>query len=409
MTVRQDALVASLRVAVVGGGLGGLAAALFLARAGHSVTIVERDSDEPAPDAWATWRRPGVPQLRQFHGFTVATRSTLVERAPDVYETLLARGAIEVDILAQVDGAVAWPGDPPLVALLCRRTTLEPVLRTAVQREPNVTWRTGAANDLTQSRDCITGVIVGDEPLDADLVVDATGRRARSAEWLDQTIERHPAGLVYFTRWYKRISGKSLRRTARHDVGRYRAVLQPADNEFMSMAFMVATSEAELRQQLRHHDAHHELAMSISHIGRWIAPEVAEPMSDVFYMGGLENTRWWPEIEGLVTVGDAAICTNPFFGRGTGFAFVQAAMLADDPATYLERARCRFDPWFEDSVARDDARTAALLEQHLTEEQRILNELPTRALESLEGIVAWMRYAQSVGHPSDLRSTVHPT
>jgi 2-polyprenyl-6-methoxyphenol hydroxylase-like FAD-dependent oxidoreductase len=398
-----------MRVAVAGAGLAGLASALFLARAGHDVTLVERDADEPSADAWRSWRRPGVPQLRQFHGFTAPTRNTLLERAPDVYAALLSGGASEVDVLAQVPGAAAWPGDPPLVTVLCRRTTLESALRAAVQAERKVTWTPGAVRGVVRAQDRVVGLTVDSERLEADVVVDATGRRARSAEWLVGEVERHAAGLVYFTRWYRRIAGDALPSVARLDVGTYRAVLMRADADFMSLAFMVAASEHTLRQRLRSPEAHHALGMSIPAIARWIEPAVARPDTDVLYMGGLENTRWWPDVEGLVTVGDAAICTNPFFGRGTGFAFVQASMLSDDPTTYRHRATQRFDPWFEDSVARDDARTAMVVQAPLTEEQRLLNDLPARATTTTAGIVAWMRYTQSIGHPADLRATVHPT
>jgi hypothetical protein len=55
------------RVVVVGGGIGGLGCALFLAPRGHDVTILDRDpADLPMnpAGAWSDWPRRGVPRRR---------------------------------------------------------------------------------------------------------------------------------------------------------------------------------------------------------------------------------------------------------------------------------------------------------------------------------------------------------
>ena len=60
-----------MRVIVVGGGVAGLGSALALARAGHEVTVLERD-DTPMPtsaDDAFEWDRRGAPQVRQSHAF----------------------------------------------------------------------------------------------------------------------------------------------------------------------------------------------------------------------------------------------------------------------------------------------------------------------------------------------------
>jgi 2-polyprenyl-6-methoxyphenol hydroxylase-like FAD-dependent oxidoreductase len=57
-------------IIVLGGGVGGLATAVLLARDGHDVTLLERDAD-PVPatleDAHAAWSRRGVAQFAQAH------------------------------------------------------------------------------------------------------------------------------------------------------------------------------------------------------------------------------------------------------------------------------------------------------------------------------------------------------
>src|SRR5690606_33811589 len=73
-------------VAVVGGGIAGMLAALFLARDGHRVTVYERDdTDLPATadEAFERWDRRGAAHARQSHALLARLRRTLTERAPD--------------------------------------------------------------------------------------------------------------------------------------------------------------------------------------------------------------------------------------------------------------------------------------------------------------------------------------
>src|SRR6187200_2896743 len=71
---------------VVGGGIGGLSAALALGRAGHRVTVLEQDplpATADAEEAFVAERR-GAPQVHQTHGFLARLVVVLRERFPDV-------------------------------------------------------------------------------------------------------------------------------------------------------------------------------------------------------------------------------------------------------------------------------------------------------------------------------------
>src|SRR3954447_15414047 len=130
-----------MKAVVIGAGVGGLGAALALSRAGHEVTVVERDHTPLPhdPDEAFAWDRRGAPQVRHSHALLARLRNLLRDRYPDVLEQLLAARASEIrftDILPpDIDDPTPQAGDDDLVALACRRTTFEWVLRRVVLAE----------------------------------------------------------------------------------------------------------------------------------------------------------------------------------------------------------------------------------------------------------------------------------
>ena len=142
-----------MRVIVVGGGVAGLGSALALARAGHAVTVLERD-DTPMPmsaDDAFEWDRRGAPQVRQSHAFLARLTNLLRDHYPDILAELLEVGATEIrfgeDLPPTMVGFVPEPDDADLTMIACRRTTFEWILRRAALAEGNVEVRTGVAVD----------------------------------------------------------------------------------------------------------------------------------------------------------------------------------------------------------------------------------------------------------------------
>ena len=139
-----------MRVVIAGAGIAGLTTALALARDGHAVTVVERDltaMPATADDAFSAWARRGAPQVRHSHAFLARLRNLLQDRAPDVLEHLLAAGATEIRFTDHLPETLTdhapRPGDDELVALACRRTTFEWVLRERALSRPGVALRDG--------------------------------------------------------------------------------------------------------------------------------------------------------------------------------------------------------------------------------------------------------------------------
>ena len=110
-------------VVIVGGGLGGLAAALGLGRRGHRVRVLERDP-APAPahaeEAFGSWPRRGVPQWELYHAFSARARRELALHAADVLSCLVLAGAEDRD-LSWLVADDPRPQDAELRVLVVRR------------------------------------------------------------------------------------------------------------------------------------------------------------------------------------------------------------------------------------------------------------------------------------------------
>lgn len=363
-----------MRVVIVGAGIGGLTAAIGLGRAGHAVTVVERD-DTPMPadaEGAFAWERRGAPQVRHTHGFPALIRVTLRDRFPDVLDALRAAGVDEVSILPEsvTPDAPNYAQDyADLQVLSARRTTLEMVLRRCALAEPNVTFLTGHS---------VEGL---DDPLctGADVVVAATGRRDAVPRWLaDRGVvieeEEHPTGTIYLSRFYRATDDVPMgyRGGRRAGIG---FVLAGADNGTYSATLAVPADDAELRAHLLDADRF-EAALPLF---REMAPVVARqgtPITDVQTMGGLINRRRVfvdahgdPLAPGFFAIGDAHTCTNPVYGRGSSLAVLQAVMLSDALSAhptdmvaagraYEAASEARIRPWYEMSLMTDKPEAA---------------------------------------------------
>jgi flavin-dependent dehydrogenase len=379
-----------MRVVVIGGSIAGLTAGLALCRQGHQVTILERDA-QPIPDspdeAASSWRRGGIPQVHQGHGFISRARSELVTHAPDLWQDLLDAGATELPLIDQRRGTLddfdEVPGDAQDAFLLCRRTTFEWVLRRAAERECAVRLgvKVGALlTDASSARPRATGVATSDGPLAADLVVDASGRsgglahRVRDAGGSVDTVEDEACGLVYATRFYRLRDGAEagpLNRiwAAGGTFSGYSSSLFPADNRTFSVGFGRLPADDELKAA--HTTDGFERALArIPNVADWVDPERSEPLGPAVPMAGIHNMLTLVSgISGLVAIGDAVCTTDPSFGRGAAIALAAAFELGDavaDSAGDVDAIGERYDawfvsevlPWHADAVRSDRGRTA---------------------------------------------------
>ncbi len=195
-------------VVVLGASFAGLLAGAAAARAGHEVTVVERD-EPPAP----AQPRPGVPQGRQPHVLLRRGLLAIETLLPGVEEELLALGGVRFNT-----GAMPWLGEygwlpqtewgHDIVSLT--RPLLEEVVRARVAALPSVSLVSGTTVTGLRPVGGRWALDVRDgSPLAADLVIDAAGRSSRLPHWLaglgvevpePETVEAH-AG--YASRTYR--------------------------------------------------------------------------------------------------------------------------------------------------------------------------------------------------------------
>lgn len=379
---------------IVGGSIAGLATALALSRMGQEVVVLEQDAPPPPgspQELFTTWRRRGVPQLRHSHGFLARLRNLLRDRYPDLLEALLAEGAQEQTIRGSLPPVLApayqpTPGDDDLTSLLCRRTTFERVLHAYVSEQPRVSLQPGVkVRGVRHARDHavprLTGLTVQQDETHQEMVtetiIDATGRLSPFPAWLrDIGVElledQHDTGIVYYTRYYRLLDGVEAPKRTNHssmgDLGYLKFGVFPGDQQTFSLTLAIPTVETDLRI-LNNNDVFDQVCQRLPALAPWLDPTRSEPTTNVFVMGGLRSTyRQFvvdnqPVVQGFFAVGEAAIHTNPLYGRGCSLSFLHAHLLADAVAAHAD-ATARVQhfhratqhqllPFYQSAVERD--------------------------------------------------------
>jgi 2-polyprenyl-6-methoxyphenol hydroxylase-like FAD-dependent oxidoreductase len=352
-----------MRVAIVGAGPTGLFTSLALARRGHAVVVVDRDTG-PAPDG--QWRRAGVMQFHHPHAFRGQVVAALRAEAPEVLDALLAAGA---------EPAVLPDAPDRILGLRCRRMTFERVLRAAVVAEPGVTLHHGHADEVLTDRGRAAGLRIDGQRIEADIVVDASGRSGRLGRRLRAPEVGADCGIAYVSRQYVLRPGaepgtmQSPIASAAVYPG-YLTIVFPHDNGVFSALIGRSTQDRAL-VGLRENAAYEAATAAIPLLVEWTDPARSRPLTDVLAGGRLHNTYRGQlnaagavPVRGLVFVGDAVCTTNPAAGRGITTSLLQARRLielVDQHGADHETTTLAFDawctegirPWFEDHVAND--------------------------------------------------------
>lgn len=384
-----------MRVVVIGGGVGGSAAAIFLSRRGHEVTVLESDPTPPPADPGSEelWSRKGTPQGRHPHAFHGGGLRALRAHAPHILQRMVGEGGIlrAVDELwpASLPPRDPEPGDDDILALNARRSFFEAILRQEALASDGVTYLSGTHVKGLQARDLngrphVTGAVADDgQVFEADLVLDAAGRRSMLDRWLPAigarppVVVTEPCGQVYFSRNYRLLDGVEMPAlnsgfVAVSPMAFGASLMFPGDNGTMQFAVGCLPNDA-LLSAVRDDRIFHSLISFMPAMKPFV--EVARPISDAGTMGAFNNhlrrlvVDGQPIVTGLLAIGDTVAITNPQYGRGIGHALMDAALVtemledgSDDPVELMrtldrEIERMRL-PSYENSAATDRGRTA---------------------------------------------------
>lgn len=329
---------------VLGAGIAGTLAAAALVNLADEIIVIERDRlpGEPA-------HRAGLPQAHHAHLLWSGGARVIDELLPDAIPRLTAYGAKHLGVSANtaIFSAHGWLPrfNGAQYAIACTRRLLDWVLREQAMTNPRITIRdhsevVGLIGDASR----VVGVQVKDrdndtiEQINADLVVDATGRGSKAQDWLTglgvpgvDKVRKEviDSGLAYVTRTFQAptMAARDFPMVAvQLDVptagpGSAATLLPVEDGRWLVTLAGTRGCEPPRDEQGFIDFARHSVRHPI------VADLIAglRPLTPIYSSHSTANRRLhferlpqWPD--GIVLLADALATFNPVYGHGMSVA-----------------------------------------------------------------------------------------
>ncbi|MDR3448658.1 MAG: NAD(P)/FAD-dependent oxidoreductase [Alphaproteobacteria bacterium] len=309
-------------VAIVGASIAGSAAAIFFARQGARVALIERDSDPAAYKKVCTH-------------FIQSSATPTIQRL-GLAGPIEAAGGVRNEVELHTRwGKIVAPSQQviarPAFGYSIRREKLDPMLRQMAAATPGVDFMPGfSAHELLTSKGRIRGVTVygaggAQRQIPARLVVGADGRHSRIASLAGIVAREKPTGRIGYFAYYRDLPLQSGDRSQMWFLEPDIAYAFPNDDGMTLVAAMPS------HDKVAEWKADPETAMNRLYEAIPDAPRLASGRLVSPFFGTIDypNLIREPVRPGLALIGDAALCIDYLWGVGCGWAFQSAEWLAD--------------------------------------------------------------------------------
>lgn len=337
------------RAVVIGASMAGLAVARALSDHFREVIVIERDAldlDKPA-------HRPGVPQSWHIHNLTIGGQRALESLFPGFVDAALALGAMRVDHGADVAcfAKYGWEDrvQTDFIALSATRILLEHAERQrflALVKNARLLCSTRVTDLVLEAageRARVTGVTTNhasERRIDADLVVDCSGRSSGWKHWFTEHSLQLPKETIvdsrcgYSSRFYRPrnpadFNWKALIADTAFPERPHWGVIVPLEQN----DWVVTLGGFNGNYPPADEQGFAEFARALPTPLFSQALDRADPLTKVRTFRKLEM-RWnhfesYSRVSRFLAVGDSAWSYNPLYGQGMSVAATCARILRD--------------------------------------------------------------------------------